>query len=267
MVVMTDLTLETRQCTVKRIPHLRRISHHIFYFSSYYDSPEEENIDYFMGPSPRVPEKTIEEIDLMEFLEEVDTPKLIPKSTEEIRNYFPETWLWEMHTIESSGEKTLKRQLPDTITEWTGEAVCINSKTGIGFSEKSGITAFQPFFISLQLPYSVIRKEMVPIIVSVFNYLKECLPIKISLEPSEDYKVLNEYSSHKMCVCGGKSETHRFITRPLSLGQVNITVYGFSVDGDDEVCGNEVIANISARDAVTKQLLVEAEGFPKEEVL
>ncbi|KFM56606.1 Pregnancy zone protein, partial [Stegodyphus mimosarum] len=259
-VVLTDLKLETRKCTL-RDPYRHGVSGHPWITAKSRSFNTFDRAAHYVPqrlsiPTTKVPEK----VDMPE------VPESTPKSTEEIRSYFPETWLWEIHTIDSSGETAMKRQLPHTITEWIGEAVCINSKNGLGFSEKSSITAFQPFFVSLQLPYSVVRDETVPIIVSVFNYLTECLPIKISLEPSEDYHLTSESSSYKMCVCGGKSETHHFKLRPVSLGQVNITVYGFSVEGDDEICGNEVTARLSARDAITKQLLVEAEGFPKEKV-
>ncbi|GIY30102.1 hypothetical protein CDAR_6902 [Caerostris darwini] len=190
-----------------------------------------------------------------------------PTEAEEIRNYFPETWLWEMHPIGSSGQVVIKRKLPHTITQWVGGAVCVHHKTGLGLWEETSVTAFQPFFVSFTLPYSVVRGEVLPLTVSVFNYLSECLPIKLSLETSEEYRIVSDNRWHKMCVCGGESRSHRFSIEPTALGKVNITVYGFSLEEDDgDACGNEVTARLSARDAVSKQLLVEAEGFPKEEV-
>lgn len=83
------------------------------------------------------------------------------------------------------------------------------------------------------------------------------LQIKLSLEPSEDFKLLSELRYDKVCVCGGQSVSSTFLIRPVTLGEVNITVYGFSIEDDDEICGNEITARLSARDAVTKQLLVE----------
>ncbi|GFY41170.1 pregnancy zone protein [Trichonephila inaurata madagascariensis] len=202
----------------------------------------------------------------VEVKKEVEPPKKV-QEVEEIRSYFPETWLWEMHKIGANGQTVLKRQLPHTITQWVGGAVCVHPKTGLGLWEDSSVTAFQPFFVSFNLPYSVVRGEVLPLTVSVFNYLSECLPIKLSLEPSDEYNILSESRWHRMCVCGSESKSHRFSLEPTALGRINITVYGFSLEDDDEaVCGNEVTARLSARDAVSKQLLVEAEGFPKEDV-
>ncbi|GFW83390.1 pregnancy zone protein [Trichonephila clavipes] len=111
----------------------------------------------------------------VEVKKEVEPPKKV-QEVEEIRSYFPETWLWEMHKIGADGQTVLKRQLPHTITQWVGGAVCVHPKTGLGVWEDSSVTAFQPFFVSFNLPYSVVRGEVLPLTVSVFNYLSECLP-------------------------------------------------------------------------------------------
>lgn len=79
----------------------------------------------------------------------------------------------------------------------------------------------------------------------------------MSLEPSDDYALLTELRFQKTCVCGGQSSSVRFPIRPRALGMVNITVYGYSIEQDDEVCGNEITARLSARDAITKEILVE----------
>lgn len=67
--------------------------------------------------------------------------------------------------------------LPHTITEWVANAVCINDADGIGVSPPASVTTFQSFFVSATLPYSVIRGEQLPVAVTVFNYLDECLPV------------------------------------------------------------------------------------------
>lgn len=80
-----------------------------------------------------------------------------------------------------SGQNTLVRKIPDTITEWKGNAICLNTASGLGISSVSGITAFQPFFLSFTLPYSAVRNEVVPVLVTVFNYLTECLVVRMEL--------------------------------------------------------------------------------------
>ncbi len=67
--------------------------------------------------------------------------------------------------------------LPHTITEWTANAFCTNTETGLGLAAPASVKAFQPFFVSYTLPYSVIRGESIPLPVTVFNYLSECLAV------------------------------------------------------------------------------------------
>jgi alpha-2-macroglobulin len=66
---------------------------------------------------------------------------------------------------------------PDTITEWSGHAVCTSQTHGLGISEEATLRTFQPFFVSLSLPYSAVRGETLILPVSVFNYLSQCLVV------------------------------------------------------------------------------------------
>jgi hypothetical protein len=73
----------------------------------------------------------------------------------------------------------ISETIPDTITEWMGNTVCTNENTGLGVSEISKITTFQPFFINVKLPYSVIRGEILNVDVMVFNYLPHCTAVSV----------------------------------------------------------------------------------------
>nr|BAR45603.1 alpha-2-macroglobulin 3 [Ammothea sp. RS-2014] len=184
----------------------------------------------------------------------------------EVRNYFPETWLWDLEVVGDDGITNKEAEIPHTITEWTGSMFCTSKTDGLGISPSAAIKSFQPFFVSYTLPYSVIRNEKVPVIVTVFNYLPECLPIELRLEESEDFELLSN-NTHRMCVCSGPA-THRFRIQPTDLGKINLTVHSDSfVDATHEVCPEDGGAStLVARDAITKPLLVEAEGFPQESI-
>ncbi len=77
------------------------------------------------------------------------------------------------------GQIDVPTELPHTITEWVGSAVCTNQETGLGVAPTTSIKAFQPFFVSFTLPYSIIRGETVPVKVTVFNYLTECIVVSV----------------------------------------------------------------------------------------
>ncbi|XP_067137235.1 alpha-2-macroglobulin-like protein 1 isoform X2 [Centruroides vittatus] len=188
----------------------------------------------------------------------------LDQQTNTVRVYFPETWLWGLYFVDKEGNLFLKENMPDSITEWEGTSVCLHPDAGVGVSDPASIVGFQPFFTSATLPYSVIRGEILPVIVTVFNYLKECLPIQITLDQTDEFELHNGTLISNECVCGDKSVTRRFFIKPKTLGTVNITVTAATVK-DEELCENFDVADISRSDSLTKPLIIEAEGFPKEE--
>ena len=51
--------------------------------------------------------------------EPLEAPKV------ELRNYFPETWLFDIVDLNEDGGKVMNLTLPDTITTWVADAVCL----------------------------------------------------------------------------------------------------------------------------------------------
>ncbi|ELU17714.1 hypothetical protein CAPTEDRAFT_217854 [Capitella teleta] len=88
-----------------------------------------------------------------------------------VRSHFPESWIWTELHLSDSGNATIECTVPDTITSWVATAFAMNRETGLGFSSPAEMTTFTPFFLSLNLPYSVIRGEEFALAVTVFNYL------------------------------------------------------------------------------------------------
>jgi uncharacterized protein YfaS (alpha-2-macroglobulin family) len=78
-----------------------------------------------------------------------------------------------------SGRKTLQVKVPDTITTWVANGFAMSPQTGLGVADTTSLKAFQPFFIQMTLPYSVIRGEEIPVIVTVFNYVDGCAPVRL----------------------------------------------------------------------------------------
>lgn len=58
--------------------------------------------------------------------------------------------------------------------------------SGIGLTkEPRSLQVFQPFFVSLNLPYSVKRGEVISIPVGVFNYLDEDFDVEVTLHNTD----------------------------------------------------------------------------------
>lgn len=94
--------------------------------------------------------------------------------------YNPETHV-EPPARRDAGSTSFSARVPDTVTEWVGEAVCVNPELGLGLSPPTTLTVFTPFFLDLTTPPSVRRQERVPLRVSVFNYLDQTLPVRVRL--------------------------------------------------------------------------------------
>ena len=59
-----------------------------------------------------------------------DQLKTIP-----VRNYFPETWYWDLVDVGANSKTDIDLVAPDTTTTWIATAVCTNDKFGVGVIE------------------------------------------------------------------------------------------------------------------------------------
>ncbi|XP_064205638.1 alpha-2-macroglobulin-like [Anguilla rostrata] len=191
----------------------------------------------------------------------VTVPAVGNTTPETIRTFFPETWIWELVPVGDSGRVTVEQTVPDTITKWGASGFC-TSPAGFGLATSTSLTAFQPFFVSLTLPYSVIREEVFPLKATVFNYLSKCIMVHVSLRESAQFTGQPcDGCQYRRCLCGEESETFTWVVTATTLGRVNITVSAEALS-TEELCGNEVVT-VPERgqiDTVVRTLLVEPEG-------
>ncbi|MBN3307052.1 A2MG protein, partial [Amia calva] len=185
-----------------------------------------------------------------------------PKET--IRTFFPETWIWDLIPVGASGSVELPVTVPDTITTWEASAFCL-APTGLGLAPPALLTAFQPFFVELTLPYSVIRGEQFELRATVFNYLSKCIMVKVTPAKSSDYTLEPckgcEYTS---CLCANEAKTFHWTLVPSALGSVNISVSAEAIH-TETICDNELVTvpEQGHIDTVIRPLLVEPEGMQK----
>ncbi|XP_030601186.1 alpha-2-macroglobulin-like isoform X2 [Archocentrus centrarchus] len=178
-----------------------------------------------------------------------------------VRAFFPETWIWDLVEVGESGSKDVSLIIPDTITTWETEAFCLSSQ-GFGLAPPKEVKVFQPFFLELTMPYSIIRGEHFELKATVFNYLTSCIMVTVSPTPSTDYTLTplsdDQYTS---CLCASERKTVSWTMTPTALGAVNVTVSAEAVQSHVS-CDNEVVS-VPERgriDVVTKSLRVKAEG-------
>ncbi|KAM5262731.1 alpha-2-macroglobulin [Ctenodactylus gundi] len=185
---------------------------------------------------------------------------------ETFRQYFPETWIWDVVGADSSGVAEVEATVPDTITEWNADAFCLSGEAGLGVSLTVPLRAFQPFFVELTMPYSVVRGEAFTLKATVLSYLLNCIRVSLQLEASPAFLAVPvEKEQESPCICGNGRQTVSWNVTPKSLGNVNFTVSAEALE-NPEACGNEeaMVPEYGRKDTVIKPLLVEPEGIEKE---
>jgi CD109 antigen len=203
--------------------------------------------NFFRGPAPSMleeapmpaaaPAKDGASVDDIEGLVEV----------ERVRQYFPETWLWEEVTTGSSGRNSIPVSVPDTVTTWMLRAVGISQEKGLGIAE-SELRAFQPFFIKVDLPYSAIRGEEFPVKVAIYNYLEDEQRILVQLDYEDWFSLLDD-STKLVEVAGNDIGSAEFMIRPQDLGVNELRITAQSQE---------------AADGVVKTIIIEPEGISRE---
>nr|AEG67300.1 alpha-2-macroglobulin [Branchiostoma belcheri tsingtauense] len=181
-----------------------------------------------------------------------------------VRSFFPETWLWTNATAGADGTAVFASTVPDTITSWVASAFALNDVSGLGVADTpASMEAFRPFFVSLNLPYSVVNKEETAIQALVFNYMDVDMDVTVTLKGSSGFMHIvmdtNDVNSIGTEVAGdqavvltvpaGSSRSKSFPIIPKQFGAITVKVLAQST---------------LAADAVERQLLVEPEGEQKE---
>ncbi|NWU56113.1 A2ML1 protein, partial [Dromas ardeola] len=150
------------------------------------------------------------------------------------------TWLWELVPVGEGGSTEMAVTVPDAITKWEAGMFCM-SPLGLGLAPATTLTAFKPFFVELALPYAVVRHEAFTLVATVFNYLRQCLWVQVTLAESAELEVLGdiEKGAYRSCVCADEERTFQWSMRPTSLGEVNVTVVATALH-TKQLCGTEM---------------------------
>nr|CAD7195115.1 unnamed protein product [Timema douglasi] len=170
------------------------------------------------------------------------------------------TWLFANVTSGYEGRVSLKKVAPDTITSWVITGFSVDNIYGLGLTNlPTKLRVFRPFFVSLDLPYFVIRGEIVAIPIVVFNYMDKDVTADVTLENEglgsfEFAEISNEvsetpklelYQTKQVLVKANSGSSVSFMIMTKKLGYITI-----KVSAKSKLAG----------DAVERKLLVKAEG-------
>ncbi|XP_062979689.1 ovostatin-like [Elgaria multicarinata webbii] len=185
---------------------------------------------------------------------------------ETVRKFFPETWIWDLFLMNSTGYAELSYIIPDTITEWKANAFCVAQEAGFGISGPASLVAFLPFFVDLTLPYAIVRGEDFLLKANVFNYLGQCIQVSVSLAQSQDFQAhLLSPVSDNGCLCGSERKTYIWNITSKILGEVTFFVTA-EAPQTSRACGNGTSGGLEMgrKDTLIRTLLVQPEGVERE---
>ncbi|XP_051780686.1 CD109 antigen [Erpetoichthys calabaricus] len=218
---------------------------------------------------------------LSPFIDEVfhATDKNLPESpsteTKPIRSNFPETWIWNVTYTGASTTVNLDVVAPDTITSWIASAFVMSENLGLGltsFSEE--LVVFQSFFISLNLPYSVIRGEELVLDVILFNYLNQSIEVMVTVTPSDDFQFvisLNDTTMlpnrQKVYIPSQEGAAAKFPVRPIKLGVIPITVHAAFSKSSDTVIEKILVKAEGIQQSFSQSILLSSAGGQQQNVI
>jgi uncharacterized protein YfaS (alpha-2-macroglobulin family) len=171
-------------------------------------------------------------------------------STPRVREYFPETLLWQPQlTTDKKGRAQLDFKLADNITTWRMSVIGSTEDGEIGLAE-TDIRAFQPFFAELDPPRILTEGDQISLPVVLRNYLDRTQFVNVVLKPQEWFKILGPSQKREEVP---KSESRNAIFSIQAASSVK--------DGKQQVTA--VASDFS--DAIEKPVTVHPDGEEKVE--
>ncbi|KAL8602917.1 hypothetical protein ACOMHN_062612 [Nucella lapillus] len=171
-----------------------------------------------------------------------------------VRKNFPDTWIWSSAKTNTKGQATLEKKLPDSITSWVVSAFAIrdNSEVAVTFNPDE-VVAFNPFFLDLNLPYSIRRGEKFTLQVTAFNYESADMSCTVTLLKPQDagFEIVGE-TSHAIMVEKDVGQSVKFIIDANTITTINLTVTAMAKTKDNR--------GVNYTDTVTRTLIVKPEG-------
>jgi hypothetical protein len=147
------------------------------------------------------------------------------KSTPKLREYFPETLVWQPELITNAdGKAELKFKMADNITTWKIYTIASTKNGKFGIAEKE-VTAFQPFFVDLEPPKFLTEGDEIYLPTQVRNYTPTKQKVDVTMSKSDWFSFLTpdlqkievDKNSAKNAVFGFKAIT------PVKDGKQRVT--------------------------------------------
>ena len=171
-----------------------------------------------------------------------------PLSTPRLREYFPETLVWQPSLeTDKQGRAQLNFKLADNITTWKMSVIGSTEDGQVGTVEKD-IKAFQPFFVEHDPPRILTEGDEISLPVVVRNYLDHAQTVNLEIKPENWFALL-----------GPATKSVHVEAGDATRGTFDFRANAQIKDGKQRITATAVEAN----DAIEKPVTVHPDGEEK----
>jgi A-macroglobulin TED domain/Alpha-2-macroglobulin family/Carboxypeptidase regulatory-like domain/MG2 domain/A-macroglobulin receptor binding domain/Alpha-2-macroglobulin bait region domain/Macroglobulin domain MG3 len=157
-------------------------------------------------------------------------------STPRLREYFPETLVWQpLLETDAQGRAELRFKLADNITTWKLSVIGSTANGEIGIAEKE-ILAFQPFFVEHDPPRILTEGDEIRLPIVLRNYLDKPQAVDLEMK-TENWFALLGAARARAEVAPGDNARHTFDFRAVASvkdGKQRVTATGAEVSDQIE---------------------------------
>ncbi|KAM3913962.1 alpha-2-macroglobulin-like protein 1 [Leptodactylus fuscus] len=178
------------------------------------------------------------------------------------RMFFPETWLYDLVFVGPQGHTVLNLTAPHGITTWETDALCLG-KSGFGEISDVQLTTFQPYFIDLASPYSVVQGEIFTVTAHIFSYQKPCMKVHVTLSDLKDYPILGD-KRQSQCICGEQPGSFTWNVSASKPGNLNVRVSSSAQELEGDCTGPRTEGKDQIEDTIEKNIIVKPSGILEE---
>ncbi|MEO8572428.1 MAG: MG2 domain-containing protein [Pyrinomonadaceae bacterium] len=161
----------------------------------------------------------------------VDFPYNEQTSTPRLREYFPESLVWQPELLtDKKGKAEFNFKMADNITTWKMFAIASNKKGKVGIVEKE-ITAFQSFFVDLDPPKFLTEGDEIHLPTQVRNYTEQKQRVDVTMDKADWFTFLGDIGKQRVDVATGGSQNAVFgfkAVTPITAGKQRVTAIGQS---------------------------------------
>ncbi len=146
-------------------------------------------------------------------------------STPRLREYFPETLVWQPEVLtDKNGKTEVRFRMADTITTWKMYAIASTKNGRIGVTGKE-VAAFQPFFVDLDPPKFLTAGDEIHLPSQLRNYTEKKQRVYVTMAQADWFSILGA-DKQQIDVEAGNSRNAIFgfkAVRPIKDGKQRVT--------------------------------------------